>query len=180
MTLDARTREQVRQRANYACEYCDVSETDSGGLLTIDHFQPRSKGGDGALENLFYCCLRCNQYKMDYWPTASGTQHLWHPRTQPATEYFLELEDGTLCGLTATGSFSVQCLRLNRTSLVAYRLRKQQLVEKTRLLAQYRGLVVLQEKLLNQQSNLLTEQHRLLAEQRQYLDLLINHAKQDK
>lgn len=56
MTITDQMREQVRQRANFACEYCGVTETDTGGQLTIDHFHPRSKGGDDDLDNLLYCC----------------------------------------------------------------------------------------------------------------------------
>ena len=26
-----------------ACEYCGVTETDSGGPLTVDHFQPQAR-----------------------------------------------------------------------------------------------------------------------------------------
>jgi 5-methylcytosine-specific restriction endonuclease McrA len=86
VTIDAATREHVRQRANYACEYCGVSETDTGGLLTIDHFQPVSKGGSNSLENLLYCCVRCNQYKMNYWPAGENDPHLWYPRTDSAAD----------------------------------------------------------------------------------------------
>lgn len=46
MSISKALRKQVRQRANYACEFCSVSETDSGGELTIDHFQPVAKGGE--------------------------------------------------------------------------------------------------------------------------------------
>lgn len=66
MTIPYDVREAVRTRAQFACEYCGVRETDSGDLLTIDHFQPVGKGGDNSLENLVYCCMRCNQYKGDY------------------------------------------------------------------------------------------------------------------
>ena len=31
-------RVEVRQRAEFRCELCGISETDSGGELTIDHF----------------------------------------------------------------------------------------------------------------------------------------------
>lgn len=44
MTLSKSLLDEVRARAHYACEYCSVTETDSGGLLTADHFQPRSRG----------------------------------------------------------------------------------------------------------------------------------------
>jgi hypothetical protein len=50
MSLSAELREQLRERAGFACEFCGVSETDVGGLLTADHFRPRSKGGsDGRV-----------------------------------------------------------------------------------------------------------------------------------
>ena len=50
--------ERVRLRANFACEYCGVTETDTGGLLTVDHYQPRAHGGSDDLGNLVYCCHR--------------------------------------------------------------------------------------------------------------------------
>ncbi len=31
-------RDRVRIRARFACEFCEVTETDTGGELTIDHF----------------------------------------------------------------------------------------------------------------------------------------------
>jgi 5-methylcytosine-specific restriction endonuclease McrA len=93
MTVTPAVREQVRQRARYACEYCDVTESDSGGELSVDHFQPKTKGGEDTLDNLLYCCPRCNQYKLDYWPTSSRDPVLWNPRREPASHHFLELDN---------------------------------------------------------------------------------------
>ena len=107
-------REEVRRRANYACEFCGVREKDCGGELTIDHFQPKSKNGSDTLENLLYCCIRCNQYKQDYWPANPREPSLWNPRQEPASQHFLQLDDGTLYPLTPTGSFTLKRLRLNR------------------------------------------------------------------
>ncbi len=42
MTISKEVREQVQQRANYACEFCGVRETDVGGTLTVDHYQPNT------------------------------------------------------------------------------------------------------------------------------------------
>ena len=56
-------RERIRQEADFACEFCGVSEIDVGGELTIDHYQPKTKGGSDQRENLLYSCMRCNQYK---------------------------------------------------------------------------------------------------------------------
>jgi len=35
MTITNEVRAQVQQRANYACEFCGVTETDTGGELTV-------------------------------------------------------------------------------------------------------------------------------------------------
>lgn len=174
MTITDDIREQVRQHANFACEYCGVTETDAGGELTVDHYQPRAKGGNDNLENLLYCCPRCNQYKLDYWPTHPDDPVLWNPHREPAYQHFLELDDGTLYPLTATGAFTLKRLRLNRPPLVAYRLRKRQQVEEIRLLTRYREIVQLLERLNTQLSALMEEQRQLLEEQRELLRLLLS------
>jgi hypothetical protein len=174
MTVTAAIRKQVRQRANFACEFCGVTETDTGSELTVDHFQPKAKGGDDSLENLLYCCARCNQYKLDYWPMHPDDPSLWNPRREPASQHFLELDDGTLYPLTATGAFTLKRLRLNRPPLVAYRLRNRQQAEVIRLLTRYRDLVRLLEKLHTQLSVLTEEQRQLLEEQRELLKLLLS------
>ena len=174
MTITDDIREQVRQRANFACEYCGVTETDAGGELTVDHYQPRTKGGNDNLENLLYCCPRCNQYKLDYWPTQPDDPVLWNPHRESASQHFLELDDGTLHPLTATGAFTLKRLRLNRPPLVAYRLRKRQQVEEIRLLTRYREIVQLLERLNTQLPTLMEEQRQLLEEQRELLRLLLS------
>ena len=173
MTITDDVREQVRQRANFACEFCGVTETDAGGELTVDHYQPRAKGGDDSLENLLYCCPRCNQYKLDYWPTKPGDPLLWNPRREPASQHFLELDDGTLHPLTAAGAFTLKRLRLNRPPLVAFRLRKRRQAEEIRLLTRYREIVLLLERLNTQLSDLMEEQHQLLWEEWELLRLLL-------
>lgn len=173
MTISAEQREEVRQRANFACEFCGVTETDAAGQLTVDHFHPQARGGADALENLIYCCYRCNQYKADYWPQKPGESELWNPRQEAASAHFLELTDGSLYPLTAIGTFTIARLRLNRPPLVAYRLQKRHQAEEKRLLAQYRDLVVLLEHLSTQQATLLEEHRALLEEQRRILRVLI-------
>jgi len=173
MTIQPAVREQVRRRADYACEFCSVSETDAGGQLTLDHFQPTSRGGQDTLDNLLYCCVRCNQYKLDYWPTGPNDPVLWNPRQEPASRHFLEFEDGTLHPLTATGIFTLKRLRLNRPALLAHRLRKRRKTEGTRLLKRYQELMQVLEQLLSQQAMLMEEQQRLLEEQQELLRLLL-------
>ena len=174
MSIPRALREQIRQRANYACEFCGVSETDTGGELTIDHFQPITKGEDDHLDNLIYCCSRCNLYKLDYFPTSSSEDSvLWNPRREPFSKHFIALDNGKLHPLTPVGTFTISRLRLNRQPLVAYRVKHLQNKENVRLLNRYKELVQLQSQMNAQLAELTEEQHRLLEEQQRILKLLL-------
>jgi hypothetical protein len=173
MTISGELTEQVRQRAGFACEYCGVSETDTGGLMTVDHFQPRARGGSDDLGNLLNCCFRCNLYKADYWPSEPNDPVLWNPRHVPISSHVLTLADGTLYPLSATGAFTVQRLRLNRPPLVAYRCRQQAQSEELRLLARYRDVVHVLAQLEQQYETLLDEHRTLLEEHRALLRALL-------
>jgi hypothetical protein len=117
MSLSSAIREQVRQRAHCACEFYGISEIDAGGLLTIDHFQPRSKNGTDDVENLIYACASCNQYKHGYWAMESTAPTLWNPRQESADQHFIEQADGQLTALTPTGVFTIKRLRLKSQSI---------------------------------------------------------------
>ena len=167
------TRLLVRTRAKFACEFCGVTETDTGGELTVDHFQPKTKGGTDDLTNLLYCCVRCNQYKADYWPSQPHELMIWNPRQEAMATHLLTLADGKLYPITSVGAFTLQRLRLNRAQLVAYRLRKQQQQEETHLLIQYQEILRMIEQLHEQQVTLLEEHRVLLAQQQEILRLLL-------
>lgn len=143
MTLSPEIGEQVRQRANFVCEYCGVSEIDSGGLLTVDHFRPRTHGGGDGLENLLYCCYRCNLYKGYYWSEQTGDTALWNPRTEPIQTHLCSLADGLLYAITATGELTLQRLRLNRPQLVVFRVRLRAEAERKRREVEKRDLLAL-------------------------------------
>ena len=53
------TRRGVLRRDGFRCAYCERSAD------TVDHVQPRSKGGADSWENLVACCLKCNNAKGD-------------------------------------------------------------------------------------------------------------------
>jgi 5-methylcytosine-specific restriction endonuclease McrA len=53
------SRRGVLRRDSNRCAYCSKSAT------TIDHVQPKSRGGTDSWENLVACCLRCNNKKGD-------------------------------------------------------------------------------------------------------------------
>jgi 5-methylcytosine-specific restriction endonuclease McrA len=53
------SRRGVLRRDGHRCAYCKRSAN------TIDHVQPKSRGGSDSWENLVACCLRCNNKKGD-------------------------------------------------------------------------------------------------------------------
>lgn len=87
--------------------------------------------------------------------------------------HFFRLDDGTLYPLTATGTFTLKRLRLNRPPLVVNRLRKIRNIEDNRLLKKYESLAHLLEEMLSQQTELMEEQQKLLREQYELLALLL-------
>lgn len=54
-------RERIFERDQYRCVYCGVIFP--AAQLTLDHVQPRVKGGDGSDGNLVACCIACNRAK---------------------------------------------------------------------------------------------------------------------
>lgn len=67
------SRRGVLRRDNNNCGYCGKSAT------TIDHVQPRSRGGKDTWENLVACCLKCNNLKGDRTPAEMN----WSLRSTP-------------------------------------------------------------------------------------------------
>ena len=117
----------VRERYQYQCGYCGISEVDAGGELTVDHYQPVSAGGNDDDENLVYACIRCNQYKSDYWPDvqemAAGNIVLHPLRDDILLHYQANELTGELDPKTPTGRFHIELLDLNRHQLVSHRQR---------------------------------------------------------
>lgn len=167
MSISPSVLENVRERAAYSCEYCEISETDNGGELTIDHFRPLSKGGDDDEKNLVYCCFRCNSYKGDYW---NEEIPLWNPRTDKRDDYFWLSDNGKLFPLNETAEFTFKLLRLNRQPLVTKRQNDLQQIEERQTLEQSQKAVESLIRLSRQQSDLLKQQQTLLKEQRRLIE----------
>ncbi len=54
-------RDRILERDGHRCVYCGaVHPADE---LTLDHVQPRARGGDHSEGNLVTCCRRCNEAK---------------------------------------------------------------------------------------------------------------------
>ncbi len=177
MRLSRKIREIVRHRAQFACEFCSVTETDCGGLLTIDHYQPHTKGGADHPDNLIYCCTSCNQFKANYFPINAHDPALWNPRQDSRSRHLLELGDGHLFPLTSIGIFTLERLRLNRQPLVAYRRQKQQRQLEHDLLKRYKELTTMVEQVNALLADRLAEQQHLLKEQHELLTLLMSRLK---
>jgi len=172
VSISPSARRKIRERADFRCEYCEVSETDSGGELTVDHFQPQSTGGGDKEENLIYCCFRCNTYKGDYWNEDPNQISLFNPRTDKRDEHFWLSETGKLFALTENAELTVKLLRLNRQPLVARRRHDYQKLEERQILEQTQKAVDALLRLSQQQRELLKQQQNLLEEQRRLLEFL--------
>jgi hypothetical protein len=116
-------REAVRRTYGYRCGYCGAHENEVGFELEVDHFRPRSNGGDDDISNLVYCCSACNRIKSDFW-SADVIYRLLHPLQDNLSTHLLVNDDGLLVALSECGSFHIRRLRLNRPQLIAARLNR--------------------------------------------------------
>ncbi|MCD8485934.1 HNH endonuclease [Kamptonema cortianum] len=120
------TQEQVRQRANYLCEYCHASEQWQYVRFTVDHVIPLSKGGLNSIENLALACFHCNRRKSDKVVAIdekSGAEiPLFNPRCDRWNEHFIWSRDGlSIIGLTSKGQVTVETLAFNRERILNIR-----------------------------------------------------------
>lgn len=172
MSISQSLRQKIRERADFLCDYCGTSETDSGGELTVDHFQPQSKNGGDEKENLVYCCFRCNLYKGDFWNDEPNQPRFFNPRTDKRDEHFWLSESGKLFALTETGELTIKLLRLNRQPLISKRQQDYQKLEEHQVLEQTNKAFEALLRLSQQQRELLKEQQSLLEEQRRLIEFL--------
>jgi hypothetical protein len=118
--------DQVRQRANYLCEYCHTSERWQYVRFTMDHVVPLIEGGSEILENLALACFHCNRRKSNNQtavdPETKTSVPLFNPRLQQWPEHFGWSGDGLLViPQTAIGRATAALLELNRERIVEIR-----------------------------------------------------------
>jgi 5-methylcytosine-specific restriction endonuclease McrA len=58
---DPAKRRMIYERDRWRCFYCGERVTEEN--ITLDHYEPLSKGGTNAKENLKTACLQCNSIK---------------------------------------------------------------------------------------------------------------------
>jgi hypothetical protein len=114
--INEATKQAVRERAEYLCEYCHSLEALSANRFTIDHIVPISLGGSDDIENLALACRRCNERRYNFVasidPETQEIVPIFNPRQQQWTEHFVWTLDGTVIqGSTPIGRAT--CIRLD-------------------------------------------------------------------
>lgn len=79
-------RQAIFRRDGHRCQYCGAR-----GSLTIDHVQPRSRGGGDTWENLVAACVACNHKKGDRRPEEANMPLARAPRSPKPMELTHEL-----------------------------------------------------------------------------------------
>jgi hypothetical protein len=118
-------RQQVYERANGCCEYCQTCEANTGQTMQVDHIDPN---GSDLLENLCLSCWNCNNHKHKAMivtdPDTGDQVPLFNPRSQSWSEHFRWIDNETrIRGLTPVGRATVARLKMNRPAIVAARRR---------------------------------------------------------
>jgi 5-methylcytosine-specific restriction endonuclease McrA len=75
------------QRDRNLCLYCGLQFPTS--MLTSDHIQPASRGGESVWENCVTACERCNHKKADRTPEEANMKLLAVPYTPNLAEYLI-------------------------------------------------------------------------------------------
>jgi hypothetical protein len=118
MTIDSDSRELVRERANYLCEYCHSSERFAATRFTVDHVKPKSLTGSDDVDNLALACRRCNERRYNFVtgidPETQSEVPIFNPRKQVWSEHFTwSLDSKTIIGTTPIGRATCSRLDLN-------------------------------------------------------------------
>jgi hypothetical protein len=110
-------RQDVRERAGYRCEYCQLSEEHAAVVpFQVEHAIARQHGGITALSNLALSCHHCNLHKgpnltgID--PKTKRLTRLFHPRRHVWRRHF-RWDGPLLVGRTAVGRTTIAVLAAN-------------------------------------------------------------------
>jgi hypothetical protein len=127
--MDARTRDLVRQRASWRCEYCRFPEHALPYLIFhVDHIIAKQHldivSDDPDL--LAWACSECNYHKgpnlVGIDPLTMQISDLFNPRRDSWIDHFL-IDRGRINGRTPTGRATARLLNMNAPRLVRLRSR---------------------------------------------------------
>jgi hypothetical protein len=123
--MDETSAEQVRQRANHACEYCHMPRGFYPTVpFPIDHIIAQQQGGPTVLGNLALSCLHDNSHKgpniagLD--PVTKKLTKLFNPRRHKWARHF-RWNGIHLRGRTAIGRVTVAVLAMNDPAVIEVR-----------------------------------------------------------
>jgi 5-methylcytosine-specific restriction endonuclease McrA len=121
--ISEESREFVRRRANFLCEYCHTNERWQYVRFTIDHIIPNE---NDELENLALACFHCNRFKSNktqiFDMESNAIIQLFNPRRQNWQEHFEWSEDSLkIVHKTAIGRVTIAVLQLNRERILRIR-----------------------------------------------------------
>jgi hypothetical protein len=127
--MDAKTRELIRERAGYRCEYCRFPESVLPYFVFhVDHIIAKQHL-DEVVENantLAWACSECNYHKgpnlVSIDPQTKQQVNLFDPRRDDWYSHFV-IERGVVVGLSPTDRATARLLNMNAPRLV--RLRRQ-------------------------------------------------------
>ena len=126
MTVNESTKTQVRERAGFCCEYCQLKQEDSPlAVLHVEHVIPKKHRGGDELNNLALACIDCNLHKgpnltgLD--PENGEITPLFNPRNQIWSEHF-KWQGVLIVGLTACGRTTIGVMNMNSEDQLGLRL----------------------------------------------------------
>lgn len=108
----------VALRALHRCEYCHAPEAVFNMAFEVEHVVPLALGGRSADANLALACRSCNVHKGSRVSSIDDVTAvlvaLFNPRSDDWREHFqVDVDIGTIVGMTSTGRATVSCLRMN-------------------------------------------------------------------
>jgi hypothetical protein len=115
MRIGAATRQKVRERASYQCEYCSLLQDEFPfAIFHIEHVISRQHGGSDDIANLCLACHWCNLHKGPNIATLVDDilVPLFHPRRDDWSLHFARQGD-QIVGLTAVGIGTASLLNMN-------------------------------------------------------------------
>ena len=117
-------RQQIRQRANYRCEYCRKADFFGTYGFHVDHIIAQKHDGLTVFDNLVWACYECNICKgtdiASYDSLTGDLTRFFNPRNDKWDEHF-SLEMARLVGLTPIGRVTIRLLQMNDPSQIEAR-----------------------------------------------------------
>jgi hypothetical protein len=114
--VDDALREQVWQRAQNRCEYCQIAQEFSIIPFEIDHIVARKHRGRTSESNLALSCFYDNSFKgsdiASFDPQTGKLTRLYHSRGQAWARHF-QWVGAVLLGRTAVGRTTIETLQIN-------------------------------------------------------------------